>query len=80
MKLQQSVNRASKIIGKPLPSAEFPHTHWTIKQAKKIISNTSHPAHHLFQLLPSGRHYRLSTKTKCFKIFPMDIRSLNSSL
>lgn len=81
-KLQQIVNKASKIIGKPLPSVESLYTLRTVKRAKKIISDPSHPAHHLFQLLPSGRRYRsLSTKTKRFtnSFFPIAIRTLNSS-
>lgn len=81
-KLQQIVNKASKIIGKSLPSVDSLYTYRTVKRAKKIISDPSHPANHLFQLLPSGRRYRsLSTKTKRFinSFFPIAIRTLNSS-
>ncbi|KAF7643578.1 hypothetical protein LDENG_00237040 [Lucifuga dentata] len=45
-----------------------------------IIKDCSHPGHHLFDLLPSGRCYRsLKSQTNRLKhsFFPTAIRSLN---
>lgn len=80
-KLQRIVKKSSKIIGTPLPSVESLYLKRTTKRANKIISDPSHPAHHLFQLLPSGRRYRsMATKTSRFKnsFFPSAIRTLNT--
>ena len=79
--LQRIVKKASKIIGKPLLSVESLYIKHTIKTANKIISAPSHPAHHLFHLMPHRRRYRsLFTKTSCFKhsFFSAAIRTLNT--
>ena len=79
-KLQRIITKSSKIINSPLPSLESLHHERTVR-AKKIISDPTHPAHHVFQLLPSGRRYRsLTTKTTRFKnsFYPTAIRTLNS--
>ncbi len=50
--------------GLSLPSLQELYTSRVKKRAKKVILDPSHPAHALFELLPSGRRYRsLSTKT-----------------
>ncbi|KAI3371809.1 hypothetical protein L3Q82_024355 [Scortum barcoo] len=52
-----------------------------LKRAGKIIKDSSHPAHRLFTLLPSGKRYRSArTKTTRFlnSFFPTAVRLLNS--
>lgn len=80
-RIQRIVSKASRIINSPLPSIHSIYLQRTSKRAKKIISDHSHPANHLFQSLPSGRRLRsLATKTTRFKnsFFPSAIRTLNS--
>ncbi len=63
-RLQRTVRTAERIIGAPLPSLQELYTSRVRKRAKKVTLDPSHPAHSLFELLPSGRRYRaLSTKT-----------------
>ncbi len=63
-RLQRTVRTAERIIGVPLPSLQELYTSRVRKRAKKVTLDPSHPAHSLFELLPSGRRYRsLSTKT-----------------
>ncbi|KAL0199254.1 hypothetical protein M9458_007794, partial [Cirrhinus mrigala] len=57
--LQRVINTAQKIVGCPLPSLEDLHSSRCLKKAQNIIKDTSHPGHPLFELLPSGRRYRL---------------------
>ena len=57
-RLQRIVNTAGKIIGAPLPSVQDTYTTRLTRKATSIVSDTSHPAHGLFSLLPSGRRYR----------------------
>ncbi len=69
-RLQRTVRIAERIIGAPLPSLQELYTSRVKKRAKKVTLDPSHPAHSLFQLLPSGRRYRsLSTKTARHKNF-----------
>nr|XP_033468764.1 mas-related G-protein coupled receptor member A4-like [Epinephelus lanceolatus] len=56
--LQRVVRTAQRIIGCSLPSLEDIATSCYLSRATKIIRDPSHPGHHLFQLLPSGRRYR----------------------
>lgn len=80
-KLQRVINRASKVIGSSLQSIEALYHKRTLRRAHKITADTSHPAHNLFQLLPSGRRYRtIAAKTTRFKnsFFPKAINILNS--
>ncbi len=80
-KLQRIINRASKIIGSPLPSLELLHHKRTLCRARKITSDPTHPAHYAFQLLPSRRRYRtIASKTTRFKnsFIPTAINILNS--
>ncbi len=53
--LQRVVNTAKKIIGAPLPSLQNIYTTRLTRKALMIIKDTSHPAHKLFSLLPSGK-------------------------
>lgn len=50
-----------------------------LSRATKIINDSAHPTHGLFNLLPSGKRYRSTARlTKSF--FPQTIRLLNSFL
>ncbi|XP_051920817.1 uncharacterized protein LOC127600345 [Hippocampus zosterae] len=61
--LQRTVRTAEKIIGTALPTLEDLHTARMKTRGRKILLDPPHPAHHLFQLLPSDRRYR-SMRTK----------------
>ena len=81
-KLDRIVKKASKIIGHNLPSLNSLFINRITNRSAKIIRDPSHPAHHLFRLLPSGRRYMsISTKTSRFKnsFFPTAVRTLNST-
>ncbi len=68
---QQTVRTAEMIISASLPSLQELYTSRVRKGAKKITLDPSHPAYSLFELLPSGRHYRaLSTRTATHKNSP----------
>ncbi|KAI2643798.1 hypothetical protein H4Q32_029977 [Labeo rohita] len=56
--LQRTVNTAAKIIGAPLPSLLDIFLARCSGKATSIVKDPTHPSHHLFQLLPSGRRYR----------------------
>uniref|UniRef100_A0A8C2G0Q0 Alkylated DNA repair protein AlkB homologue 8 N-terminal domain-containing protein n=1 Tax=Cyprinus carpio TaxID=7962 RepID=A0A8C2G0Q0_CYPCA len=63
-RLQRVVRTAERIIGTTLPSIQELYLSRVSKRAGKITLDPSHPAHSLFELLPSGRRYRaLSTRT-----------------
>ena len=76
------VRRASKIIGcNSLPSLTSLYTTRLTRKANKITTDQSHPAHYLFNLLPSGRRYRsIKSKTSRFRdsTYLQVIRLLNS--
>ncbi len=78
-RLQRTVRTAERIIGAPLPSLQELYTSRVRKRAKKVTLDPSHPAHSLFELLPSGRRYRSrSTKTARHKnsFFPQAVSHL----
>ena len=56
--LQRIVNTAGRIIGASLPSLKDIYITHLTRKATKIVSDASHPAHNLFDLLPSGKRYR----------------------
>ncbi|KAI2650776.1 hypothetical protein H4Q32_000841 [Labeo rohita] len=56
--LQRTVNTAAKIISAPLPSLLDIFLARCSGKATSIVKDPTHPSHHLFQLLPSGRRYR----------------------
>ncbi len=63
-RLWRVVRTAERIIGTILPTLQELHLSRVSKRAVKITLDPSHPAHFLFELLPSGRRYRaLSTRT-----------------
>ncbi len=63
-RLRRVVWTAERIIGTTLPTLQELYLSRVSKRAGKITLDPSHPAHLLFELLPSGRRYRaLSTRT-----------------
>ncbi len=63
-RLRRVVRTAERIIGTTLPTLQELYSSRESKKAGKITLDPSHPAHSLFELLPSGRRYRaLSTRT-----------------
>ncbi len=63
-RLWRVVRTAERIIGTTLPTLQELYSSRVTKRAGKITLDPSHPAHSLFELLPSGRRYRaLSTRT-----------------
>ena len=56
--LEGIVKAASNIIGCELPSIESIYATSILRKATTIISDSSHPAKHLFELLPSGKRFR----------------------
>lgn len=56
--LQRVVKTEQEIVGIGLPSFEHLHTTRCVRKVKNIIKVITHPGHYLFELLPSGRHFR----------------------
>ncbi len=62
-RLRRVVRTAERFIGTILPTLQELYSSRLSKRAGKITLDPSHPAHSLFELLPSGRRYRaLSTR------------------
>ncbi|KAK0145089.1 hypothetical protein N1851_016021 [Merluccius polli] len=58
------INTAQRIIGHPLPSLQDLYSIRCLRKARSILKDSSHPGHRVFQLLPSGRRFRmLKTRT-----------------
>lgn len=63
-RLQRIIRSAEKVIGCDLPALLDLFHSRTSRRAGKIIADPSHPGHHLFQRLPSGKRFRaIRTKT-----------------
>ncbi len=80
-RLQRVVRTAERIIGTTLPSLQELYLSRLRKRNGKITLDPSHPAHSLFELLPSGRRYRaLSTRTARHRnsFFPQAIHLMNT--
>ncbi len=80
-RLRRVVRTAERIIGTTLPTLQELYLSRVSKRAVKITLDPSHPAHFLFELLPSGRRYRaLSTKTTRHRnsFFPQAIHLMNT--
>ncbi|KAM4552747.1 uncharacterized protein PAE49_016129 isoform 1-T1 [Odontesthes bonariensis] len=81
-RLQRVVRSAEKVIGCSLPSIHDLHVSRTMGRAGRITANPSHPAHGLFEPLPSGRRLRsIRTRTSRHKnsFFPLAVRLINTS-
>ncbi|KAL6113876.1 uncharacterized protein ACO6RY_04770 [Pungitius sinensis] len=62
--LQRVIYSAERVIGCNLPSLQDLFASRTLKRARKIVADPSHPGHDLFVPLPSGRRLRsIRTKT-----------------
>ena len=62
------VKTASKIVGSELNSLTAIYNDRSEKRVSKITSDQTHPAHHLFDCLPSGKRFRnIRTKTNRFR-------------
>ena len=80
-RLQRVIRSAERITGCPLPSLDDISSSRCLSRAERIIRDHSHPGHHLFSLLPSGRRYRcIKSRTNRLKnsFFPWAIRTLNN--
>ncbi|XDV47522.1 hypothetical protein PO909_017127 [Leuciscus waleckii] len=80
-RLQRTVRTAERIIGPPLPTLQDLYSSRVRKRAGKIITDSTHPGHPLFELLPSGRRHRsLATRTSRHRnsFFPQAISLLNT--
>ncbi len=80
-RLRRVVRTAEWIIGTTLPTLQELYSSRVSKRAGKITLDPSHPAHSLFELLPSGRRYRaLSTRTTRHRnsFFPQAIHLMNT--
>ena len=77
--LERLVRHASRLVGCDLPSVASLYSIRLRKRARKIIDDPSHPANHLFNLLPSGRRYRaIKARTSRFRFsfFPEAILAM----
>ncbi len=80
-RLRRVVRTAEWIVGTTLPTLQELYLSRVSKRAGKITLDPSHPAHSLFELLPSGRCYRaLSTRTTRHRnsFFPQAIHLMNT--
>ncbi len=80
-RLRRVVRTAERIIGTTLPTLQELYLSRVSKRAGKITLDPSHPAHSLFEPLPSGRHYKaLSTRTTRHRnsFFPQAIHLMNT--
>ena len=65
--LEEIVKTASKITGSKLPLIESIYTTRTLRKATTIISDSTHPANHLFESVPFGKRFRsIKTRTTRF--------------
>ncbi|CAL9695313.1 unnamed protein product [Knipowitschia caucasica] len=81
-RLQRIVRSAEEVIGRSLPSLQDLYVARARGRAGRITADPSHPAHGLFQPLPSGRRLRsIRTRTSRHKnsFFPSAVGLLNTS-
>ncbi|XP_060763541.1 uncharacterized protein fbrsl1 isoform X7 [Neoarius graeffei] len=79
--LQRIVRAAEKIIGVPLPSLQDIYNTRLARRALSIAGDSTHPNHHFFSLLPSGRRMRsLRARTSRLRdsFIHQAVRMLNS--
>ncbi len=55
---------ASKIIGKPQKQLSSIYNDLVRSKAERVVNDSSQPLHREFELLPSGRRYRLPKANK----------------
>ena len=76
-RLERTVRQASRIAACDFPSIASLYDTRLCHRAGKILVDSSHPANHLFELLPSGRRCRaIKAKTRRFRLsfFPEALR------
>ncbi|KAK7909723.1 hypothetical protein WMY93_014407 [Mugilogobius chulae] len=81
-KLCRIVNQASKITQTPQTSLSELYKRSVMRKATAIIEDASHPLHHHFSLLPSGRRYRVPlARRNIYKksFIPTAITALNGT-
>ncbi len=81
--LQGVIKAAQRIIGRPLPSLGDIADSQGLNRTRKILHDPSHPGPSLFDLLPSGRRYRvLRQRTNRLKntFYPWATRLLNNNM
>uniref|UniRef100_A0AAQ4RRB6 Alkylated DNA repair protein AlkB homologue 8 N-terminal domain-containing protein n=1 Tax=Gasterosteus aculeatus aculeatus TaxID=481459 RepID=A0AAQ4RRB6_GASAC len=79
-RLQRVIRSAERVIGCNLPSLQDLFSSRSLKRAKKIAADPSHPGQNLFVPLPSCRRLRSSrTKTSCHtsSFFPSAVGLIN---
>ncbi|KAK7910081.1 hypothetical protein WMY93_014765 [Mugilogobius chulae] len=79
--LDRVVKSAQDIIRTTLPSLPDLYRNRCLRRAKGIIQDSSHPAHSLFEVLPSGRRYRTiksHTSRLTNSFYASAIKALNS--
>ena len=79
-RLQRIIRHSEKAIGCNLPSLQDLYASRIRRRAGKIVADSSHPGHYLFELLPSGRRLRaIRTKTSRHmnSFFPSAVRLIN---
>ena len=69
LRLSRVVKNVSRIIGRDLPSLQILYQQRLLGRATLISQDSSHPAHDLFEPLPSSRRFR-SIKTRTNLVFP----------
>ncbi len=82
--LQRVINTAQNVIGCPLLCLEDIYKTRCLRRAHSITRDSSHPGHHLLELLPSGRRFKtIKAKTNWKKIrlknsfYPKTVIALN---
>ena len=83
VRLERIVRQASRIVGRDLPSVASLYGIRLRRRACNIIGDPSHPANHLFELLPSGRRYRaIKARTSRFRsiFFPEAILAMRPNV
>ena len=81
--LERVAKNASKIIGCDLPSLDDIYISRVSRRAKSIMSDSSHPANHIFEIMPSGRRLKsISARSKRFgnSFFPSAVRILSNKM
>ncbi|XP_078793907.1 uncharacterized protein LOC144987939 [Oryzias latipes] len=79
--LQRVVKTEQRTIGCPLPSLKDIYQSCCLSRVTDIITDSTHPAFSLFELLPSGRRYRsIRTRTNRLRnsFFPQEITIRNT--
>lgn len=81
-KLNRIINRAGKIVGRQQTSLDCLYNTAVQRKALAIIRDETHPLYSEFELLPSGRRYRVPlTKKKIYKgsFIPNAIHLINKA-